>query len=128
MRYLTLSQVLEIHRLVLAQSGGAPGVRDLGAVESALAQPGMSFGGEDLYPTIADKAGAICFSLVMNHPFVDGNKRVGHAAMETFLVLNQYELSADVDDAERMMLQLAAGQLTRDAFVDWVRNHVTRSD
>ena len=128
MRYLTLSQVLEIHRLVLAQSGGAPGVRDLGAVESALAQPGMSFGGEDLYPTIADKAVAICFSLVMNHPFVDGNKRVGHAAMETFLVLNQYELRADVDDAERMMLQLAAGQLTRDAFVDWVRNHVTRSD
>ena len=128
MRYLTLPEVLEIHRLVLAQSGGAPGVRDLGAVELALAQPGMSFGGEDLYPTIADKAGAICFSLVMNHPFVDGNKRVGHAAMETFLVLNQYELRADVDDAERMMLQLAAGQLTRDAFVDWVRNHVTRSD
>lgn len=126
MRYLTLPEVLEIHRRILAQSGGAPGVRDIGAVESAVAQPTMTFGGKDLYPTIAGKASAICFSLVMNHPFVDGNKRVGHAAMETFLVLNGYELCADVDDAERTILQLAAGQLTRDALVDWVTTRVER--
>jgi death-on-curing protein len=62
----------------------------------------------------------------MNHPFVDGNKRVGHAAMETFLVLNGYELRADVDDAEQTVLQLAAGQLTRDVFVDWVTARVER--
>lgn len=126
MRYLTLPEVLEIHRRILAQSGGAPGVRDIGAVESAVAQPTMTFGGKDLHPTIAGKASAICFSLVMNHPFVDGNKRVGHAAMETFLVLNGYELCADVDDAERTILQLAAGQLTRDALVDWVTTRVER--
>lgn len=126
MRYLTLPEVLEIHRRILAQSGGAPGVRDLGAVESAVAQPAMTFGGKDLYPTIAGKASAICFSLVMNHPFVDGNKRVGHAAMETFLVLNGYELRADVDDAERTILHLAAGQLIRDALVDWVTTRVER--
>jgi death-on-curing protein len=56
----------------------------------------------------------------MNHPFIDGNKRVGHAAMETFLVLNGHELRADVDDAEKMILQLAAGQLSREDFVAWV--------
>jgi death on curing protein len=126
MRYLTLPEVLEIHRRIVAQSGGAPGVRDLGAVESAVAQPAMTFDGKDLYPTIAGKAGAICFSLVMNHPFVDGNKRVGHAAMETFLILNGYELRADVDDAERTILRLAAGQLTRDVLVEWVTTHVER--
>ena len=126
MRCLTLAEVLEIHRRVLAQSGGAPGIRDLGAVESALAQPAMTFGGRHLYPTIADKAGAMCFSLVMNHPFVDGNKRVGHAAMETFLVLNGYELRANIDDAATTILQLAAGELRRNDFVEWVTARLER--
>lgn len=126
MRYLTLAEVLEIHRRILMQSGGAEGIRELGAIESALAQPQMTFGGQELYPTIEDKATAICFSLVMNHPFVDGNKRVGHAAMETFLVLNGFELRADVEDAERVVLQLAAGQSTREELLDWVSKHMKR--
>jgi len=87
MRYLTLKEVLELHRLILEQSGGMQGVRYLGGLESALAQPQMTFGGQELYPTLAEKAAALGFSLVCNHPFVDGNKRIGHAAMETFLVL-----------------------------------------
>ena len=70
MRYLTLHEVVEIHRRILVQTGGAAGVRNLGAVQSALAQPEMTFGGQELYPTIESKAAAICFSLVMNHPFV----------------------------------------------------------
>ncbi len=125
-RYLSLPEILEIHRRVLAQSGGAGGVRDFGAIESALAQPQMTFGGEELYPTIEAKASAICFSLVMNHPFVDGNKRVGHAAMETFLVLNAYELRAEVDDAEETILHLAAGRLSRAELVNWVTAHIQR--
>jgi death on curing protein len=74
MRYLTLAEVLELHRRVIAQSGGANGIRELGGIESALAQPQMTFDGNELYPTIETKAAAICFSLVMNHPFIDGNK------------------------------------------------------
>ncbi len=105
MRYLTLAEVLDLHRRVIEQTGGADGVRDLGGVESAVAQPQMSFDGVPLYPTVAEGAAALCFSLVMNHPFIDGNKRVGHAAMETFLVLNGYELMGDVDDAEKLMLK-----------------------
>jgi death-on-curing protein len=68
MRHLNLAEVLEIHRLVLAQSGGAAGIRDWGALESALAQPLMTFGGQELYPTLAEKAAALCFSLVGNLP------------------------------------------------------------
>lgn len=99
MRYLTLAELIELHHRIVDQSGGADGIRDLGMAESALAQPQMSFGGTDLYPTLAEKAAALCFSLVMNHPFVDGNKRIGHAAMETVLVMNGCELTADVDDS-----------------------------
>jgi death-on-curing protein len=123
MRYLTLEEVLELHRMALGQSGGAPGVRDLGALESAVAQPRMAFGGRDLYPTIVEKAAALAFSLIQNHPFVDGNKRVGHAAMETFLVLNGYELAAAIDEQESLVLAVAAGEMKREELTAWVRAH-----
>jgi death on curing protein len=123
-RYVTLDEVLELHRLTIERSGGGPGIRDLGLVQSAVAQPSMTFGGQDLYPSLGDKAVALCFSLVMNHPFVDGNKRVGHAAMEVFLILNGHEILADTDEQERTILDLAAGQLRRDDFTTWVQSHV----
>ena len=80
-RYLSLEEVLELHRLALQQTGGLDGVRDLGGLESAIVQPQMTFGGQDLYPCLPTKATALGFSLVCNHPFLDGNKRVGHLAM-----------------------------------------------
>jgi len=89
MRFLSLAEVLELHRLVIRPSGGSAGVRDLGALESAIAQPRMTFDQSDLYSTIEEKAAALCLSIIANHPFVDGNKRVGHAAMETFLVVKR---------------------------------------
>jgi hypothetical protein len=79
----TCGDPLCAHRL-MQESGGPPGVRDLGLVESAVAQPYGSFGGQDLYPSLVDKAAALAYSLVKTHPFVDGNKRVAHASMEVF--------------------------------------------
>jgi death-on-curing protein len=108
----------------MEQSGGSVGIHDLGALESALAQPRVTFGGEELYPAVIEKASALGFSIIKNHPFVDGNKRTGHAAMETFLVLNGYEIEATVDEQERIILQVAAGELGRDEFTDWLRSHV----
>jgi len=96
MRYLTLEQVMDLHRLVIAQFGGTNGLRDLNALESAIAQPAMTFDAVDLYPTAAAKAGALAHSLIQNHPFIDGNKRIGHAAMEVFLVLNGHEVDAEL--------------------------------
>ena len=93
-RYLTVVEVLNLHRQVIEESGGALGIRDLGSLESAVAQPKMTFGGKDLYPTIIEKASALGFSLIKNHPFLDGNKRTSHAAMEIFLVLNGMEIDA----------------------------------
>ena len=100
------------------------GILDLGAVESAVAQPRMTFNGEELYPTIVEKASALGFLLIQNHPFVDGNKRAGHAAMESFLMFNGYEISASVDEQEKVVLGVASGKMDRNAFMDWLRSHI----
>ena len=124
MRYLTLAEVVELHDLVLQTTRGAAGVRDLGGLESALAQPRATFEGRDLHETLIEKAAALGFSLVQNHPFVDGNKRTAHAAMETFLVLNGSEIVASVDEQERLMTEVAAGRVARIQIVAWLRDHV----
>lgn len=126
MRYLTLNEILELHGRIIAKYGGPAGIRDLGALESALAQPRMTFGGEELYPTVVEKAAALGFSIIRNHPFVDGNKRTGHAAMETFLFLNGFEIESPVDEQERVILQVASGELDRRGFTDWLSRHVHR--
>lgn len=128
MRYLTLGEVLELHRRILESSGGATGLRDLGALESSVAQPRISVEGEDAYPTLVEKAAALCFSLVQNHPFVDGNKRIGHAAMEVFLLLNGLQIQASVDEQEHLVLQLASGNVSRRALATWLQEHTTTAD
>jgi death on curing protein len=124
MRYLTLGEVVELHRRIVGATGSASGIRDLGALESAIAQLKAAFGAVDLYPTIEAKAAALSFALVQGHAFVDGNKRVGHAAMEAFLVLNGSEIEAAVAEQEQLVLDLAAGRVTRGQLTDWVRQHV----
>jgi death-on-curing protein len=124
MRYLSFDEVISLHSRLIAQSGGSSGLRDSGALESAVAQPEMTFGGDDLYPTVVAKAAALGHSLIQNHPFVDGNKRVGHAAMEVFLVLNGYEIEASVDEQEHIVLKVASGQMRRTELGDWLSQHV----
>jgi death-on-curing protein len=123
-RYLTLDDVLALQLRVIEHSGGSSGVRDLGLVDSAVAQPRMTFDGADLFPTIVEKAAALGFSLVCNHAFVDGNKRIGHAAMETFLVLNGWEIAASVDEQERLILEVASGAIDRRQFTEWLKTHI----
>ena len=125
MRYLTLGEVVALHRAVIESSGGATGLRDIAALESALAQPRATFDGADLHPTITGKAAALAYSLALNHPFVDGNKRVAHAAMEVFLVLNGLDLHADIDEQEALFLALAAGRSNRLELERWLERHTT---
>jgi death-on-curing protein len=125
-RYLTLKEALELHRRIIEQTGGSTGIRDIGLLESAVAQPRMTFGGEDLYSTLVEKASALCFSVVKNHPFVDGNKRVGHAIMETFLILNGYEITALMPEQEKVILSLAAGELNREGFSNWLSDQMVQ--
>jgi death-on-curing protein len=120
MRYLTLGEIVRLHRAIIDTSGGATGVRDLGGLESAIAQPRAAFGGVDLHASLPAKAAALGCSLALNHPFLDGNKRIAHAAMEAFLLLNGQEIEAHVDEQERLMLDLAAGLITREQLTDWL--------
>lgn len=124
MKFINIFQALELHRQLLDEFGGIAGVRDFGAFESALAQPEMTFGGEDLYPTLIEKASALAYSLCKNHPFIDGNKRVAHGAMEIFLVLNGFEIKATIDEQEKLFLDLAGSRLTREGLVNWLRQRV----
>lgn len=123
MQYLSLAEVLLLHRLVMEQSRQQSLLRHLGALESAVAQPLQTFGGEDLYPDLAGKAAALGFSLIQNHPFVDGNKRVGHAAMVALLRRNGRRLEATVDEAEQAILQVACGVLDRAGLQAWIEAH-----
>ena len=124
-RYLTLEEVLELHRLALEQAGGLAGVRDLGGLDSALAQPRMTFAGQQLYPSLAEKAAALGFSLGCNHPFVDGNKRMGFAAAYVFLAINGLTIVADPVEAFAFIDGLfRAGRFGFQALERWLRAHV----
>jgi death-on-curing protein len=123
---ISVEQVLRIHEKVIAASGGDPTILDRTKVESAVAQPRMTFGGSSLYPTLAKKAAALGFSLINNHPFLDGNKRTGIMAVLAFLSRNGYKLRAPVDEEETIVLGVASGRVDRDEFASWIRDHMIR--
>ena len=107
-RRVTAAEAAAVHDATIRMLGGAGGVRDEGALESALAQPSRAFGGEDLYPGVADKAARLCFGIVAGHPFVDGNKRTGAALLGTFLRANGVAFAhREVLDA---ILRVASGE------------------
>lgn len=126
-RYVTREEVLAIHGWAIEAFGGLEGIRDEGLLESAVAQPMATFSGRDLYPSLADKAAALGFSLIHNHPFTDGNKRTAFAAMETFLRLNGLTLAGDVAEAERVILGVASSTIQRTEFVSWVASCIRPS-
>ena len=111
---MTLEFVLAIHRDQLEAYGGEPGTRDQSGLESALAQSEMEVFGQALHPTVPLKAAAYLYHLALNHPFVDGNKRVAWAVMETYLVLEGFELTINNDEAYSLTVQVAKGELTKE--------------
>lgn len=126
--YLSVEQILLLHQAQLEKFGGGSGLRDRGGLESAAARPAMTFGGEDLYPDVAAKTAALMHSLVMNHPFVDGNKRVGAVAAELFVLLNGWRLEATDAEFEEITLTVARGELEADALAIWFRQRISRPD
>jgi len=126
--YLSVVQVLRLHQKQIATFGGSGGLRDEGSLDSAVARPQMTFGGEDLYPDTAAKAAALMHSLVMNHPFIDGNKRVGAMAMELFLIANSFTLDAPDETLESVTMAVARGEIEAEALAIWLRQRMRRVD
>lgn len=121
LRFLTIQEVLYFHHAQMEQFGGSMGVRDPGLLESALAQPCASFGGEYLHRGVFEMAAAYLYHIVQNHPFVDGNKRVGLESALAFLALNGVEIDAPDHDLEAIVLAVASGQADKTqaaAFLD----------
>ena len=112
MKFLTVKDVLLLHNLAIDESGGSHGLRSLALLESAVARPQASFGGEDLYPTIFLKAGALVHSLLRNHPFVDGNKRSSMYSAMTFLELNGYRFVAKQKEVVNFALKIENKRLS----------------
>ena len=121
-QFLSRDETLEIHRVLIERFGGPPGVRDLGLLESALFRPRTGY-----YADLAEMAAALFESLIMNHPFVDGNKRVAFFATDVFLRLNGYQLSVDSQEAHGFLIGLLDGnRCTRDNLLPWIRRHTKR--
>ncbi len=117
---LTVNQVLMLHQNLISDTGGIDGVRDVGLLGSALQLPFQTFDGQALYPSIQQKAARLCCSLVNNHPFVDGNKRIGIHAMLVFLAVNGVELLYSQEELISLGLSLAAGVLSCDNVLQWI--------
>lgn len=124
MRMLSLDELLALYFRIMRETGGAARVLDIGAVKSAIAQPKMTFDGVELYPSLAEKAAAIGYSLIANHPFMDGNKRIGQAVMEAVLLRNGHEVDASIDEQEEVILRAARGEMTRRELSLWVQTHM----
>jgi len=121
--YLTLEQILVIHENQIDNYGGSHGLRDLALLESAVFRPQSTFSGEDLYPTIFDKAAALIHSLIQNHPFIDGNKRTATASTIVFLINNGYELQVDNDAIVKVVLEIAEKKITLQNLSVWLKDN-----
>ncbi len=126
--YLSIGQVLALHARQVRRYGGSAGVRDRDALESALARPAATFGGEDLYRDIADKAAALMHSLVLNHPFVDGNKRAGAFAAIVFAESNGHEFLATPGELVETTLAVAEGDMAVEALAIWFRQRLRSTE
>ena len=117
-------KVLLLHQLITQETGGDPGLRDFGLLDSALEGAYATFDGEDLYPTKEEKAARLGYALISNHAFVDGNKRIGMYIMLTFLEVNGLRARPSNEDVVRVGLGVAAGQIKYEELLAWVREMV----
>ena len=123
MRYLTAEEVILIHERILEKFGGAGGLRDWKLLDSTVQRPRAAFGGRELYQDLFTKAAALGHSLVLNHPFVDGNKRTAWEAMHTFVEENGYSLRAGPDEIVELMLRIEDKSLAVEQIAKWLKEH-----
>lgn len=123
MKTLSKNQVTALHSALIREFGGIDGIRDEGLLESALAAPFQTFGGEPVYPSLQAKAEQLGFGLIRNHPFVDGNKRIGAHTMLVFLAVNGIELRYEQQELIDIVLSVAAGQIDRQGLLQWILDH-----
>ena len=123
MIFFEFEQVIKLHSALIAKTGGMDGIRDENLLDSALKSPFQTFGGNELYPDIFDKASQLCYSLVENHPFADGNKRIGVHLTLLFLKLNNVNIEYSQAELIDFGLSIASGKMNKDEIKNWFLNH-----
>ena len=123
MKILTKRQIILLHEQLINETGGSQGLRDEGMLESALSAPFQEFEAFSPYPTIQQKAARLAYGLIMNHPFIDGNKRIGAHTMLTLLLINGIELEYTQQELVDIILEVAAGIVGYDDLLRWVLEH-----
>ncbi len=123
MRAITFDEAILIHRILCEKTGGDSELRDAGLLRSALEMPFMSFGGHELYPDLYSKAARLCHSLISNHAFIDGNKRIGMLLTLTFLKLNGAEIKPDASEVSRMGFAIARGEYSPKEIYEWITDN-----
>jgi len=121
---LTTEEVVIMHKKLIAATGGSPGLRDIGLLESAVLGCTQTFGGEDIYPTIVEKAARMAYSLCKNHPFVDGNKRVAVTILLVILRMNNIDVQITQQELIALGLGIADGSIKYEELIDWINVHI----
>lgn len=124
MKILTKRQILLLHTALIETSGGSDGIRDEGLLDSAVHAPFQTFADQELYPSLLEKAARLGFGLICNHPFIDGNKRIGTHAMLVFLDINQVALHYNDDELIAVILAVASGTLDYNGLLSWLQHHL----
>lgn len=126
MKILTKEQIIALHDALIKEHGGTNELRDEGLLASAISTPYQTFGGVDLYPSIVEKAGRLGYGLIKNHPFVDGNKRIGTHAMLVLLVINNVIPKYSENELTELILGVAAGEVSGEELTSWLVEHITK--
>ena len=120
---ISIKEAEQIHKILIDTFGGAHGIRDLSALESALSRPFQTFDDKELYPTAIDKAAALAESILNNHPFIDGNKRTGYVLMRLFLLQNGQDINATQVEKYEFVISIASGKIRFEEIVSWLEKH-----
>ena len=123
---ISVNQALEIHGILIEKFGGKPGVRDFDLLESALFRPYNTFDSKDLYPNTIEKAAAIAESIIRNHPFIDGNKRVGYTLMRLTLLLDGSDIETDENSKYEFVISIAEGKISFDEIRSWIESNLKK--
>ena len=124
---ISIKEVEEIHKTLIETFGGSHGIRDLSTLDSALARPFQTFDGKELHPTTVDKAACLIESILINHPFIDGNKRTGYVLMRIFLINDGLDIQANQQEKYEFIIDIASGKTRLDKIVSWLNKHVIKN-
>ena len=123
---IPVKEVELLHRILIDKFGGSQGIRDSAALESAIARPFQTFDGNDLYPSVLEKAASLIESILVNHPFIDGNKRTGYTVLRLYLIQNGLDITASQENKYEFVINIASGTLKYEGILSWLKSNTAK--